>query len=106
MTRPSTKPGPKLRPPRGLSAEAKALWVRIMQEHVCDDGASQALLGELCFALDGLRACQRAIATDGLMTVGSRGQRRAHPLLGSEAEYRRQVLAAIRALRLDVAPEY
>ena len=103
MTNAISKTRRRLLPPRGLSTEARQLWFRIVDEYVLDDGASQTLLGELCFALDGLRRCQKEIAADGMIVEGSRGQRRAHPLLTVENEYRRQLLAAVRALRLDIA---
>lgn len=40
------------------------------------------------------------------MIRGSKGQLRPHPLLVTEAEYRRGILACLRALRLDIASEY
>src|SRR5688572_17337458 len=91
--------------PPALSAEARELWADIMKSHVLDDGASRALLRQLCESLDGLRAAQARIKQDGLMIAGSQGQARPHPLLVSEAEFRRAILASIRALRLDIAAE-
>ena len=76
-----------------------------MKSHVVDDGASRALLRQLCEALDGLRAVQARIKADGLMIPGSKGQPRPHSLLGVESEYRRAILACTRALRLDIQSE-
>jgi Phage terminase, small subunit len=76
-----------------------------MKSHVLDDGASRALLRQLCESLDGLRACQAQIRRDDLMIAGSKGQLRPHPLLVSEAEFRRAILASISALRLDISAE-
>lgn len=101
MTNPRRTPTP----PRGLSAEARALWRKIVAEHVFDDAASFALLRQLCEAIDGLRACQRQIRKDGLTTQGSAGQPVAHPLLAAEDRYRRTILAHIRALRITLAAE-
>jgi hypothetical protein len=75
----------------------------VIAEHLIEDAASTALLRQLCEALDGIRRCQRQIEADGLMIAGSQGQRRPHPLLITEAEYRRAFLACTRALRLDIA---
>jgi hypothetical protein len=92
--------------PPALSTEARELWADIVKSHVVDDGASRALLRrQLCESLDGLRACQAQIRRDGLMIAGSKGQLRPHPLLVSEAEFRRAILASIRALRLDISAE-
>lgn len=95
----------KTSPPKGLSAEAKGLWREITSEHVIDDAASRTLLRQLCESLDGVRACQKQVKRDGLMIAGSTGQLRPHPLLVTEAEYRRAILACVRALRLDLATE-
>lgn len=94
------------RPPKTLCAEAKALWSSIVAEHVVEDGASLELLRQLCESVTNLRAIQRQVRRDGLMVAGSKGQLRPHPLLSVEAEYRRAVLACIRALKIDVTAEY
>lgn len=91
--------------PKHLSSEARDLWRRLTHDYVIDDAASLALLRQLADALDGVRACQAKIRTDGLMVLGSAGQSRPHPLLAAEAEYRRAFLACVRALKLDLATE-
>lgn len=90
--------------PGHLSAEAKRLWRDVVRDYAVDDAAGQALLLRACEALDGLRECQQAIRKDGIVTSGSRNQPRPHPLLRYEAEYSRQMLAAFRALNLDLEP--
>lgn len=101
MSKPTrTRPAPP-----GFSAESRALWADIMKSHVIDDGASRALLRQLCESLDGLRAVQARIKQDGLVIAGSKGQLRPHVLLGVESEYRRSILATVRALRLDIQSE-
>lgn len=100
MTARPRKPPPIRKPPAGLSAEARTLWASITNEFAFDDAASVALLRQLCEALDGIRACQKQVKADGLMVTGASGQKRPHPLLVSEAEYRRAMLACCRALRL------
>lgn len=93
------------KPPEHLSDEARALWIQVLADYEVDKGAGLALLRQALEALDGVRACQRQIAADGLMVTGSRRQKRPHPLLRVEADYRRQMLSCFRALNLELAPE-
>lgn len=93
------------KPPEHLSDESRTLWMQIVSDYALDDAAGLTLLREGLDALDGIRACQAQIKADGLMVAGSRRQKRPHPLLKAEAEYRRQMLACFRALNLDLAPE-
>ena len=86
-----------------LSTEARALRQAIQNDYGIRDPTGLAVLDQLCHALDGIRACQRAIRSDGLMVRGSRGQMRAHPLIGAEEGYRRAFVQAVRTLRLDVS---
>jgi P27 family predicted phage terminase small subunit len=91
-------------PPRDLSADGRALWRTLIDEYTFAD-SDLTLLHQLCSAVDRVRACQRKIARDGLTVTGSTGQPRPHPLLSVEAEFRRQTLACVRALRLTTSPE-
>ena len=93
-------------PPRTLSAESAALWRSTLTEYAFDTGVDLTLLRMLCESLDGVRACQRRVKKDGLLAVGAGGQIRPHPLLATEAEYRKSILAAVRALRLSSVPEF
>ncbi len=92
-------------PPANLSAEAKRLWRATVEEFEFESGADLALLRQLCESIDGVRACQKRVRKDGMMIRGASGQLRHHPLLAAEAEYRRAVLACVRALRITSAPE-
>jgi hypothetical protein len=88
--------------PTSLHGEALALHARLLGEFDFSDGASAAVLHELCATLQRLREVQAVIAAEGLTVAGSMGQRRAHPLLGAEDMLRRSLLAHARALRLNV----
>ncbi|MEO7937739.1 MAG: P27 family phage terminase small subunit [Burkholderiaceae bacterium] len=92
--------------PASLSAEAKTLWRATLDEYSFDSAPDFQLLRQLCESVDGVRACQKAIKRDGMLVTGSTGQVRQHPLLAAEAEYRRAVLACVRALRLNSTPEF
>jgi P27 family predicted phage terminase small subunit len=90
--------------PAHLSAEAKAWWQRLRDEYSLDDEAGRLLLQCALEAFDRMRECQKAIAKDGLVARGSKRQPRAHPLLAVERDARGQMLAALKALNLDLEP--
>lgn len=91
-------------PPKGLSTEAKRWWKRLRTEYEIEDDAGLLLLQTGLEAFDRMRLAQEAIARDG-MTVRDRfGQPKPHPLLPAERDARAQMLAALRALNLDVEP--
>lgn len=87
--------------PGGLSAESRRTWQRLVDEYQIDDAAGLELLTQLCETLDRLAEVKRRIADDGLIVPGYNDQPRPNPLLKTEAEYRRLILATFRALRLE-----
>jgi P27 family predicted phage terminase small subunit len=90
--------------PQHLGDEGRRLWRDVLRDHGIDDAAGRALLMRACEALDRLRQVQAVIAADGITTKGYRGQVRPHPLLSTEAEQSRILLATFRALNLDMSP--
>ena len=86
--------------PKSLSAEARRTWQALTNEYCIDDAAGLAILGQLCETLDRLRECEARIQADGLIVAGYNEQPRPNPLLKTEAEYRRLILAQFRALKL------
>lgn len=90
--------------PKGLSTEARTWWKRLSSEYEISDDAGLLLLETAMQAFDRLRECQAAIERDGPMVLDRFGQRKAHPLLPTERDARAQMLAALRALNLDVEP--
>ncbi len=94
-----SKTTPALAP---LHPEAEALHARLLAEYDFSDGASLAMLRELCGTLGRLREVQQIICVEGLVIEGSQGQRRPHPLLATEDMLRRSLLAHARSLRLTV----
>ena len=85
-----------------LSAEAQALGEALRREYSISDPAGRALLGQLMASFDAIRGCERAIARDGLLVRGSRGQPVAHPLCSVLEASRKSFLAIVRSLRLDI----
>ena len=91
-------------PPKGLSTAAKALWKRLASDYEITDEAGLLLLQTGLEAFDRMRLAQEAIQRDGMTVLDRFGQRKAHPLLPAERDARAQMLAALRALNLDVEP--
>lgn len=91
-------------PPKGLSTEAKRWWKRLRTEYEIEDDAGLLLLQTGLEAFDRMRHAQEAIRAEGMTVLDRFGQRKAHPLLPAERDARAQMLAALRALNLDVEP--
>lgn len=91
-------------PPKDLSTEARTWWKRLVSEYAIDDDAGQLLLQTAMEAFDRMRLAQEAIREDGVTVFDRFGQRKAHPLLPAERDARSQMLAALKALNLEVEP--
>jgi P27 family predicted phage terminase small subunit len=91
-------------PPKVLSTEARTWWKRLVSEYAIDDDAGLLLLQTAMEAFDRMRVAQEAIREDGVTVLDRFGQRKAHPLLPAERDARSQMLAALKALNLDVEP--
>lgn len=94
--------GPK--PPRGLSAEGRRLWVSVNADYVLD-AASASLLLVALEALARLREAQAAVAEHGLLIPGARGGLRTNPALSIENQSRSAFLTAMKQLNFDTTPE-
>lgn len=92
------------KPPRGLSAEARRLWISVNADFVLD-AASASLLLVALEALARLREAQAAVAEHGLLIPGARGGLRTNPALAIENQSRQAFLAALKQLNFDAAPE-
>jgi hypothetical protein len=67
------------RPPRGLGATGKLLWQTVLTARTLDAEA-QARLRNLCRLADELERLRAALAEAPVLTTGSMGQTRPHPL--------------------------
>lgn len=92
------------RPPRSLGPEGRTLWRRLRAEYGIQDAGGLALLRTACECRDLEVDAMQQARQDGLSTVDRYGQRRPHPLLSAARDARAQMLAALRALNLDVEP--
>lgn len=91
-------------PPKHLSREAKSWWRKLQVEYNIEDDHGQLVLAVALEAFDRLKGCQAEIARDGASVVDRFGQRKPHPLLPVERDSRSALLAALKALNLDVVP--
>jgi phage terminase small subunit len=90
--------------PSDLSPAARAWGVRILAEFQVDDAAGLLLLAEALRAWDRAREAGVAIAKDGAIVKDRFDQHRAHPAINVERDARGSMLAAFRALHLDIEP--
>ena len=90
--------------PTGLSAEAKRRWRALVEEYEIRDAAGLQILQLYCESFDRVNACQKAIKKAGLVSSDRFGQPKAHPLTAVERDGRASMLAALKALNLDLEP--
>jgi P27 family predicted phage terminase small subunit len=93
-----------LKPPPGLETEARRFWVTVAEEYNIADPAGRLILATACEALQRMRQAQEILAKDGLVTADRFGQIKSHPCITTERDSRAALLAALKALRLDVEP--
>lgn len=101
---PKRKPHHDDRLPSDLTPNAHAWGVLILDEFKIDDSPGLLLLGEALRAWDRAREASVAIARDGTIVKDRFGVPKAHPGVAIERDARASMLAAFRALHLDVEP--
>ena len=92
------------KPPKGLSREAARWWRRLTTEYEIGDNAGRLILTMAMEAFDRMRQAQAVLATDGLVVKDRFDQVKTHPVAVVERDSRAQMLAALRALNLDIEP--
>jgi hypothetical protein len=81
-------PDSGLRPPTGLKAPGKRLWVAVAGLYILTP-AELEMLGQACRTADELDRLERAVrALPDLVTTGSTGQLKPHPLLEEVRRHR------------------
>jgi P27 family predicted phage terminase small subunit len=90
--------------PRGLSAEAKKRWRRLVSEYAIEDPAGLLLLQTALEAMDRMRDAQRTIEAEGAVVLDRFGQKKPHPATVVERDSRSGMMAALKALNLDLEP--
>ena len=91
-------------PAATLSPEALTWRQHLLDEFEIADSAGLLLLDTAMAAFDRMREAQRIVAAEGSMQKDRFGAVRAHPALAVERDSRAGMLAALRALRLDLEP--
>lgn len=90
--------------PAHLKEAGAALWRDMTAEYAIVDPAGLALLGTAAECLDRMRAAQAAIAEHGEIVVDRYGAPKLNPACNLEKDARAGMLAAFRALNLDLEP--
>ena len=87
--------------PKHLSAESKILWNQLKTDFEIDDAAGLLLLRNALEAHDRLTEARKILRKEGCIVHDRWGQPKQHPASLVERDARTQVLAALRALKLD-----
>ncbi len=90
--------------PKGLSAESKRWWKKLLSEYEISDSGGRLLLEEMLRALDRLRGAQGILQAEGVVIEDRFGQKKTHPAVLVERDSRSQFLTALRNLNLDLEP--
>lgn len=86
--------------PAHLSAEARALWSRLLADYPLDDAAGLLLLQSACESFDRLQDARRTLAKEGAIVRDRWGQPKPHPAAGVERDARTQMHSALRLMKL------
>lgn len=90
--------------PKHLSKEGKSLWNRLQLEYEITDEAGFLILQTAMEAHDRMKECQTIIKKEGMQVKDRFGQHKAHPLTTVERDSRSAMMAALKALNLDLEP--
>jgi P27 family predicted phage terminase small subunit len=87
--------------PNHLSAESKRLWNQLRADFAIDDAAGLLLLRNALEAHDRLTEARKILKREGVIVCDRFGHPKQHPASLVERDARQQLLAALRALRLE-----
>src|ERR1700730_11603229 len=93
-----------IRPPKWLSRAAQKWWRRLRDDFGIEDSAGVALLTAAAEALDRTREAEAQVKAEGLTVLDRWQQAKPHPCVGVARDSRAQMMAALKALRLDIEP--
>ena len=94
----------KPNPPKGLTPAARRMWREIQEEYEIDDPVGLKLLGSAVESYMLVQQAQEEIRRDGLTLIDRYDQKKPHPLLAVMRDARSSMLAAMKALNLDLEP--
>jgi P27 family predicted phage terminase small subunit len=87
-----------------LSKEAKTWWRRLVNEYAIEDQAGRLLLQTALQSFDRMNEARDLIAKHGAVAADRWGQLRPNPACTIERDSRAAMLAALKALNLDIEP--
>lgn len=90
--------------PIGLSAAAGTWWQKLSSEYQLEDAAGLLLLETALQAFDRMHQARDLIAVHGAVMLDRFDQLRPNPATTIERDSRAAMLAALKALNLDVEP--
>ncbi len=93
-----------LNPPRHLKRPGRDLWRGVMRQYGIDDSAGMTLLATACACVDRMRAAQKLIDEHGETVKDRYDQIKVNPACALEKDARNGLIAAIRAMNLDIEP--
>ena len=93
-----------LKPPKHLKRDGRKLWRELVEEYSITDAAGLALVTTAAECLDRMRAAQVAIEQHGEVVTDRYGQVKVNPAATLEKDSRAGMLAALKALNLDLEP--
>lgn len=93
-----------LTPPDHLGEAGRDLWRAVATEYAVQDAAGLALLASAAECADRVAQAREQIERDGLTVLDRFGQRKPHPAAAIERDARAGMLAALKALNLDLEP--
>lgn len=85
--------------PRGLKPGGRSLWNAVCKTYTLRPDELR-VLKDACFEVDLIDDLQRCLAKDGVISIGSMGQERAHPAVSELRQHRSVLSALLRALKL------
>jgi P27 family predicted phage terminase small subunit len=88
-------------PPKHLSKHAKDLWHRLRADYALDDAAGTLLLRNLCEAVDRLAEARSILKKEGVIVRDRWGLPKQHPATLVERDARNQILASLKAMKLE-----
>jgi len=94
----------RVRTPSHLKATGARLWRDLVDEYRIADGAGRALVTTAAEAMDRMKAAQAAIAEHGEVVLDRYGAPKLNPACALEKDARAGLLAALKALNLDLEP--
>jgi P27 family predicted phage terminase small subunit len=94
----------RLRTPSHLKPAGADLWRKLLDEYAIRDAAGLALVTAAAEALDRMRSAQAAIEKHGEVVLDRYGSPKLNPACALEKDARNGLLAALKALNLDLEP--